>query len=114
MKPTTVLTLAVFCTLYTIITAASISRDDDMFDVTGDDLRQLAKKVDTYARNNEIQSLLKRNGESRGCSGFGGCGVLTIGHNAAMRMLAESNSPFGASGPGKRRRSVDAVANQEA
>ena len=35
----------------------SFSRDDDMFDVTGDDLRQLAKKVDTYARNNEIQSL---------------------------------------------------------
>ncbi len=114
MKPTTVLTLAVFCTLYTIITAASISRDDGMFDVTGDDLRQLAKRVDAYARNNEIQSLLKRTG-SRGCSSFGGCGQLTVGHNAAMRLLADdSDSPFGASGPGKRRRSVDAVANQEA
>ncbi|XP_022082896.1 uncharacterized protein LOC110975074 [Acanthaster planci] len=122
MKPTAVLTLAVFCTFYTIATAASLSRGeaDTVFPLKGDELRDLADKVDaynqivhTFSRSSEFQSMLKRS--SSGCAEyFGGCAQLKLGQDALSRMLADSNSRFGSGGPGKRRRSVDAVAEDKA
>ncbi|XP_038075807.1 uncharacterized protein LOC119743440 [Patiria miniata] len=121
MKPTVALTLAVLCTFYTIATAASLARAeaDLMFPLTGDDLRELADKVDAYneillmfSGSSEFQSMLKRS--TPGCKLFSGCAQLKVGQDALSRVLADSNSRFGSGGPGKRRRSVDTPAEDKA